>query len=83
MEVSDKPYTVRKLDSEQYKDVAIRLYNICQGEFTLAEWQFLPSILISCGISWNMASGVDAKTLRETIENMVESFDQAKLDGFN
>lgn len=83
MEVNDKPYTVRKLGSEEYKDVATRLYNICQAEFTLQEWQFLPSVLISCGISWNLACSVDVETLRNTIENMIDAFAEAKLEGIN
>lgn len=83
MEVKDKPYTLRVLDADEYKDVATRLYNICQAEFTVLEWQFLPSVLMSCGISWNAACGVDADTLRKTVENMIVEFDKAKQDGFN
>lgn len=83
MDVVDKPYTVRKLEADEYNGVAKRLYEICQKEFTVAEWQFLPSILINCGVTWNMACGVDVETMKDTVDSMIDGFEQVREDGVN
>jgi hypothetical protein len=70
MEVKDRGYTKR-------------LYAICLKEFTAEEWRFLPSLLTSCGLSWNMAAGVDRDTIQETVIDALDTFEKLKQDGVN